>query len=107
MIDWLIDWLIDWFFNEYSFSTQVRRCAQHGGIGVIAFPDPIDYAFEKAYPEGRGLPSDAVIRDFASPLFGDPRTPSLPSISEWMDSYLWLYHIVNSDVFIMVSWIVN
>lgn len=59
----------------------VRRCAQHGGIGVIAFPDPEDYASDSAYPEGRGLPPDAVIRDFASPLFGDPRTPSLPSLN--------------------------
>lgn len=64
----------------------VQRCAEHGGKGVIAFPDPADYLNGQAYPNGNGLPPDAVIRDNISPLFGDPLTPTLPSSDGVTDS---------------------
>lgn len=60
---------------------KVRWAAQNGAIGVLLYPDPADYVGDRElFPEGLGLPGDAIVYGSLKTYPGDPETPGLPSI---------------------------
>lgn len=60
---------------------KVRWAEERGAIGALLYPDPAEYVSNfKLYPEGLGLPGNAVVYGSLKTYPGDPETPGLPSI---------------------------
>lgn len=65
-------------------SDQVRIAERHGAVGVILYPDPLDFRMpgegDSVYPRSRGLPDYGIQwGTVAMAPIGDPLTPGYPA----------------------------
>ncbi|GAB6019806.1 hypothetical protein CHUAL_001349 [Chamberlinius hualienensis] len=68
-------------FGEGHHGDKVRWAAECGAAGVLLYPDPAEYVGKnEVFPQGIGLPEDAVIYGSLKTFPGDPMTPRMPSI---------------------------
>lgn len=68
----------------FKLSLKVKHAEESGALGVILYPDPLDYAnnnTEAVYPSTWWLPGWAIHSHHVRyTLMGDPQSPGYPSL---------------------------